>query len=327
MSDSTTATRKSPRTPRKRGFSGAGGSSPPPQKSPVPTSSPSKKRGSRGGGQSSSKKEPGSGAILYDIVFNPRVITFSVFFVYFFVTLSGGPLGIFILFSSLCLCMAYEIATIAGRKPILTFAIFACTCLHCVNLFYFDFHTRNRNNTAMQIFPFLSFTLLLPTSLWIGFSRDIAFAFLMLFWSVYMLSVNLLLVIQTQRIYYTLVIVSLTELSDAFQYICGRLAGRTKIVAKISPNKTLEGFVGGSIMTTGLCMYLGESLSLGLIISLGGIAGDLLMSSMKRARRIKDTSNILPGHGGMLDRLDSLLIAGPYAYLYLVYGEGILGEQ
>ncbi|MCD8179227.1 MAG: phosphatidate cytidylyltransferase [Tannerellaceae bacterium] len=120
-------------------------------------------------------------------------------------------------------------------------------------------------------------------------------------------------------------LVILTELNDAFQYMTGKLFGKHKIMPRISPNKTAEGFMGGIILTTCLANGLGIWLLpqgnpliyslLGVGISLLGICGDLYMSDIKRKAGVKDTGNLIPGHGGLLDRIDSLTFVAPVFYL------------
>lgn len=110
----------------------------------------------------------------------------------------------------------------------------------------------------------------------------------------------------------------ITSLTDTFAYITGRLIGKHKLLEVISPKKTWEGFIGGSLIGTFVCTYyyvtvIDSTVSLGLIIAIVlfltiiGQLGDLFFSSIKRYYGVKDFSNIMPGHGGVLDRLDSII--------------------
>lgn len=111
---------------------------------------------------------------------------------------------------------------------------------------------------------------------------------------------------------------------DAFCQISGQLFGKRKIFSKISPNKTYEGLIGGMIMSVGTACFIGKLtgiyLSESIILSLGiccfSFLGDLLASWVKRKYNVKDFSTFLPGHGGFLDRFDSLLSAGGFVYLF-----------
>ncbi|PCJ62155.1 MAG: hypothetical protein COA79_05555 [Planctomycetota bacterium] len=110
-------------------------------------------------------------------------------------------------------------------------------------------------------------------------------------------------------------LVFLTELNDVFQFVWGKAFGRRKIVPRISPNKTLEGFVGGLfstvIVATLICGSL-TSLSIlsaaisGVVIAVSGFVGDVAFSYIKRLHNKKESGDLLPGHGGILDRVDSI---------------------
>ena len=117
-----------------------------------------------------------------------------------------------------------------------------------------------------------------------------------------------------------------TEMNDVFQFASGKLFGRQKLVVEISPNKTIAGFVGGLLMTSILSLVLAplmldlqlwQSLLTGFCIALTGVSGDLMFSSMKRTVGIKDFSQLIPGHGGVLDRLDSMVFTAPTLYCLL----------
>ena len=107
-----------------------------------------------------------------------------------------------------------------------------------------------------------------------------------------------------------------------------------------SPNKTVAGAVGAVILTTATVCGLGHvvfagslaaclelMVPLGLIVSIGGQCGDLMMSSVKRDVGIKDLGNMLPGHGGVLDRFDSLVLVSPLVFHFFNYFVGIAGSQ
>ncbi|MBU0508866.1 phosphatidate cytidylyltransferase [bacterium] len=118
-----------------------------------------------------------------------------------------------------------------------------------------------------------------------------------------------------------------TWMCDSAAYFVGRYAGRRPLFTQASPNKTVEGFVGGFVGSSLILPALAglgwvsplplDYVMLPIIVGLGGQAGDLLESLMKRESSLKDTSAILPGHGGLLDRFDSLLISAPLFLAYL----------
>lgn len=114
--------------------------------------------------------------------------------------------------------------------------------------------------------------------------------------------------------------------SDSFAYFSGRLLGKHKMAPKISPKKTWEGFAGGVIFTLILGYYIEQKLPelrgnwmvVGFLVSIFAPIGDLVESQLKRTFGVKDSGNIIPGHGGILDRLDSFIIAAPVVYLYFI---------
>ena len=117
---------------------------------------------------------------------------------------------------------------------------------------------------------------------------------------------------------------------DTAAYLVGRLVGRHKLAPALSPGKTWEGFVAGTLAAVAVAFFalyeqefltIPESLVLGGAIALAGAAGDLFESALKRDLQVKDTGRLLGGHGGMLDRIDALLFAGPAAfYVVLAFG-------
>lgn len=120
----------------------------------------------------------------------------------------------------------------------------------------------------------------------------------------------------------------LTQFNDVAQYIWGKMLGRHPITPRVSPKKTWEGFLGGLLTTTVLSYFLAplltplhmyESLGAGLLIAFSGFAGDVTVSAIKRDIQIKDSGNLLPGHGGILDRIDSLTFTAPLFFHFLYY--------
>lgn len=119
-----------------------------------------------------------------------------------------------------------------------------------------------------------------------------------------------------------------TALNDIAQFTSGKLFGKQKIVPQISPQKTWQGLLGGVVVSVVLSLAIGAYFGLGrpawlaaiaVLLSVGGFAGDVMFSAAKRKLGIKDFSNLIPGHGGMLDRADSLVVTAPLLYLLLNY--------
>lgn len=125
-----------------------------------------------------------------------------------------------------------------------------------------------------------------------------------------------------------LFILFMTALSDISQYIAGKSFGKHKIIPKVSPNKTWEGFIGGvvciSLLATLIAPWLTplsaiQGFGAGVLISCAGFIGDIVISSVKRDLAIKDSGTLIPGHGGILDRFDSLTYTAPLFFHYCYY--------
>lgn len=115
--------------------------------------------------------------------------------------------------------------------------------------------------------------------------------------------------------------------ADTGAYLVGRSLGRTKLLPSVSPNKTVEGLLGGVASTIGVAYLFARCqpvldastwMVCGGIVASTSTLGDLLESAFKRARGVKDSGTMLPGHGGMLDRFDGALLAAPAMFLYLM---------
>jgi len=135
--------------------------------------------------------------------------------------------------------------------------------------------------------------------------------------------------------YFVMLLVVVTKFTDMGAYIIGSTLGRHKMIPRISPKKTWEGTAGGIVFAIGgavMCLYwphqlsqgilaagmnITHALTLGLLLGTAAVIGDLAESLIKREAGVKDSSNILPGHGGALDMLDSFLFTAPLLYVYM----------
>jgi phosphatidate cytidylyltransferase len=123
-----------------------------------------------------------------------------------------------------------------------------------------------------------------------------------------------------------------TWVADTAAYAVGMTLGRNKLWPAVSPNKTWEGTVGGVVVTVALFagatflvqLSVWQRAAVGLAIALAAVAGDLVESRIKRELEVKDTGRLIPGHGGVLDRFDSILFVAPTVYALLrLWGQGI----
>lgn len=132
------------------------------------------------------------------------------------------------------------------------------------------------------------------------------------------ISFNLIIITRNYDLTYIIYLLLITTITDTFALFTGKLVGKHKLCPKISPNKTIEGLIGGSIMGTFVATVFYNTIisrtvplviviMLTLLLCLVGQLGDLVFSSIKRHYDVKDFSNLIPGHGGILDRFDSLI--------------------
>lgn len=114
--------------------------------------------------------------------------------------------------------------------------------------------------------------------------------------------------------------------NDSFAYLVGKQIGKRKLYERISPNKTVEGFLGGLVFSIIASIVISQFYTIlsvyqwiifSIIVSVFGTIGDLIQSKFKRQAGVKDSGKIMPGHGGIFDRLDSVLYASPFVFLYL----------
>ncbi len=133
-------------------------------------------------------------------------------------------------------------------------------------------------------------------------------------------------------LFWTLTAVPAVFAADSFAYVVGTSLGRHKLAPRISPSKTWEGYIGGvvgAVLLTGLLAALwsargvpstfADGAMIGLLVGVLSLLGDLGISAFKREMGVKDSSNLLPGHGGFLDRLDSVLVAAVVGYYYVLW--------
>lgn len=139
------------------------------------------------------------------------------------------------------------------------------------------------------------------------------------------LALSLLVHLRFQSLVLPLMLILFIWMNDTMAYLCGSFVGKTKFFPEISPKKTLEGTLGGILFTMAFAAVWGyytdwfplwQWIVFGGIASLVGTAGDLLESKLKRLAGIKDSGTMMPGHGGALDRFDSLLFAAPFAFIF-----------
>ncbi len=253
----------------------------------------------------------------------------------------GNP-GILVLLTVAAVLGLREFITLVGREHVgkpTTIAVFAFALVYYLLLFM------GHSERVRQAAPVVFVIVLGGMRAWLGLIEEYLRSTATMIWGlmlfVYCLS-HAYLVIETSpvsdppvgNVGWFLFLVLLTETNDIMQAITGRRFGRTKITPRVSPNKSLEGLLGGMATTVVLAVVSapwltgltsGRSFAAGLLVSVGagvlislfGFLGDINMAGMKRDVGVKDGSRLLPGQGGMIDRINSLTFTGPVFYYFV----------
>ena len=245
-----------------------------------------------------------------------------------------GPIyfyGLFFIFLILCLYEFLRLIELKSLYPYilaLTFFLLAILSNHTI----ISFEDRMLQKIIVSIITFFLFFTLISALI---SSMKIAIQYLgRIFLSLIYLIIPFSLLIKLpyftiDNTYdYTIVlgIFILIWSNDIFAFLIGKNFGKHKLIERVSPNKTVEGFLGGFIFTfiagyviSNYCESLLpiQWFAIAIIISVFGVIGDLIESMFKRQAGVKDSSNLIPGHGGFLDRLDSIIFAVPFIYIYL----------
>ena len=253
------------------------------------------------------KKRIGS-AIIMILIFVPLLLV--------------GGIPFAILMTLLAVCAMYELVTIREKKKKFP------SLMKTVSYFLIIFSsvlTYNQNifsyNISYQLISFIVLLFLLPILLKNENEKDYNINdALYLIGSLLFINIsfNLILVIRNYSLYYLIYLLLITVITDTFALITGMYIGKNKLAKTISPNKTIEGFVGGVLMGTFVAStfyytVIDPGISIAILVlttlflAVVGQLGDLVFSSIKRTFGVKDFSNLIPGHGGILDRFDSLI--------------------
>ena len=242
-----------------------------------------------------------------------------------------GKLPFAILMTVLSVCSVYELLKVREQQKkfpkllkVIAYLVTVAFCLYNVGSIDFQYNFDYRVMTFL-IFIFLSPMVFINNSKRYNFDDALFLIGSVLFLG---LSFNLIIVTRNYDITYILYLLLITTITDTFALVTGSLIGKNKLCPKISPKKTIEGLVGGVFFGTfaASAFYItviNSNISLVLLVvitallCLIGQLGDLVFSSIKRYYEIKDFSDLIPGHGGILDRFDSLIFV-TLAFIILV---------
>lgn len=242
----------------------------------------------------------------------------GIILLFFLVVKGGFYLSISILLMSIIgLWEIYNAFRNINLKPVNYIGYLAALLIYAS--FYYDF---------LSMTAILSFIVILSLIHFVFSSRrSIIDIGLTLFGVIYIpfLLFHLFYLNGTQYIWLVFIVAFGT---DTFAYIFGNLFGKNKLAPNLSPNKTIEGSLGGIfgslVLTIGYSLYIGLDITFSLVVmsifvSICSQLGDLTASKIKRWTKLKDYGCIMPGHGGMLDRFDSIIFTAPLVYYYVEY--------
>ncbi len=224
----------------------------------------------------------------------------------------------------------YAIAKLAGGSPLRWFGLLTGASLFTAGYRYSFF-----DDSFWFYLPLIEVFILLAIETFRNSKTttlNISMVIASLFYVAIPLTIIQYLFFKEYNPYLVLSIFFIIWTNDSGAYIIGSLLGRNKLAPTISPKKTWEGAIGGFVLSMLLPIFLPEiflpfdmtiRFILTFIIVLSGTLGDLFQSKLKRSVNIKDSGNILPGHGGILDRIDSMLFAFPSVFIFL----GLIGYK
>ena len=256
--------------------------------------------------------------------FRLRLLSSFIIFIVFYISfIIGNPLFV-ILLSSICFLVLFELDKMDGTKITkvhffknlllqLTLYIFLISKLKDINFgFFVDYDI------------FLSSSLLINFYFYNMYNNHISFIYSNFILISFFLLLEILFMSDGLNLF--LYIVLLITAMDVFAYIGGKLLGKIKIVPKISNGKTVEGTLIGLIFTVSIASMIRDlvnldiylSMLVGFFIGVLSFLGDILESSIKRSVGVKDSGNLIPGHGGLMDRLDGYIIVLPVFYTFLI---------
>ncbi len=256
--------------------------------------------------------------------FRLRLLSSFIIFIVFYISfIIGNPLFV-ILLSSICFWVLFELDKMDGTK--ITKVHFFKNLLLQLTLYIFLISKLMDINFGF----FVDYDIFLLSSLLINFyfyntyNNRISFIYSNFILISFFLLLEILFMSDGLNLF--LYIVLLITAMDVFAYIGGKLLGKMKIVPKISNGKTVEGTFIGLIFTVSIASMIRDlvnldiyfSMFVGFFIGVLSFLGDILESSVKRSVGVKDSGNLIPGHGGLMDRLDGYILVLPVFYTFLI---------
>jgi phosphatidate cytidylyltransferase len=270
-----------------------------------------------------------SGAMLAAVLFGATLISGYGYVALMAVVVAVGVWE----FYNLCESCGYKPQRYLGTALALFFYLFASFAFVDVVMGGYSWNTTVVAKVVLTAIPTLAFASFI-LELFRNYEQPIANVGVTLMGTLYvalpvsaMLAIPQLLSGKSEWLpWYAICYILIIWANDVFAYLFGMTLGRHRMCERISPKKSWEGFVGGVVAAVGFAALFGYLLGgdvalwagLGAIIAITGVAGDFVESLFKRSAGVKDSGSIMPGHGGILDRFDALLISAPFAFIYLL---------
>ncbi|SHJ44196.1 phosphatidate cytidylyltransferase [Tepidibacter formicigenes] len=198
---------------------------------------------------------------------------------------------------------------------------------YMISLLFFMFSTFKINNQYMLGLSFILFFIACILVVLRKYNiMDMSVTFLGVIYIPYLLN-HITLITNFKNYNYIWLVFIIAWMTDTFAYFSGYFFGKNKLIPEVSPKKTIEGSIGGIIGSSISCAVFGylfnfnlfHMIIIGLVGSIVAQIGDLFASSIKRVLGIKDYGKLIPGHGGILDRFDSIIFTAPFVYYYILF--------
>ena len=252
-------------------------------------------------------------ALIYAIIFLTAIL-FSV----------KSYIGLLILFAGICI---WEFSKIINAKKSISYLVVLLVSLLSIYFILpkYESFLLGFSLVGLSILLYLLFSLKSIT--YNSLSQKIFLKYIYIFLPFLFLA-KLPIINNTYNSTIIIYIILIIWTNDSFAFLVGKNFGKRKLFKSVSPKKTIEGFIGGLLFSMIAGFLIGKYsgvftitnwIIIAVIVSILGTLGDLVESKFKRQANVKDSGTIMPGHGGLLDRLDSLFFLAPFVYLYIHY--------
>lgn len=252
-------------------------------------------------------------ALIYAIIFLTAIL-FSV----------KSYIGLLILFAGICI---WEFSKIINAKKSISYLVVLLVSLLSIYFILPKYESILLGFSLIGLSILLYLLFSLKSITYNSLSQKIFLKYIYIFLPFLFLA-KLPIINNTYNSTIIIYIILIIWTNDSFAFLVGKNFGKRKLFKSVSPKKTIEGFIGGLLFSMIAGFLIGKYsgvftitnwIIIAVIVSILGTLGDLVESKFKRQANVKDSGTIMPGHGGLLDRLDSLFFLAPFVYLYIHY--------